>query len=173
DINSYYIIAYSPKNSADDGKMRRIDVRLVDKTLSAKLDFRKAYYANKQFKNFNEGDKERQLEEALTLGDPVSELPLALEVDYFRVAKDRYFVPISVKIPGSAVGLTKKGNKQAAQLDFIGQVRDSTGKTVAAVRDNITVKLTESDAEQIGQRHLQYDAGLTLPPGKYTLRFLA
>ena len=33
DINSYYIIGYSPKNSADDGKMRRIEVKLVNKTL--------------------------------------------------------------------------------------------------------------------------------------------
>ena len=81
----------------------------------------------------------------------MSELPLALEVDYFRVAKDRYFVPISVKIPGSAVGLTKKGAKQTADLDFIGQVRDAAGKLVTGVRDNITVKLNEGDAAQIGQ----------------------
>ena len=47
----------------------------------------------------------------------MSELPLALEVDYFRVAKDRYSVPISVKIPGSAIGLQKKGAKQVADLD--------------------------------------------------------
>jgi len=113
------------------------------------------------------------LEEALTLGDPVSELPLALEVDYFRVAKDRYFIPISVKIPGSSVGLTKRGGNQTAQLDFIGQVTDSTGRQVGGVRDQITVKLNEADAAKIGQRHLQYDAGLTLPPGTYNLRFLA
>ena len=150
DINSYYIIGYSPKNSADDGKMRRIEVKLVNKTLYAKLDFRKAYYANKQFKNFNASDKERQLEEALTLGDPVSELPLALEVDYFRVAKDRYSFPISVKIPGSAVGLQKKGAKQVADFDFIGQVRDASNKLVAGVRDNITVKLGEGDAAALG-----------------------
>lgn len=173
DINSYYIVAYSPKNNADDGKMRRIDVRLVNKTLSAKLDFRKAYYANKQFKNFNASDKERQLEEALTLGDPVSELPLALEVDYFRVAKERYSVPISVKIPGSAIGLQKKGAKQTAELDFVGQVRDAAGKLVSGVKDNITVKLGEGDAAVIGHRSLQYDTVLTLAPGTYTVRFLA
>ncbi len=173
DINSYYIIGYSPKNSADDGKMRRIDVRLANKTLSAKLDFRKAYYANKQFKNFNSSDKERQLEEALTLGDPVSELPLALEVDYFRVAKDRYSVPISVKIPGSAIGLQKKGAKQTAELDFVGQVRDAAGKLITGVKDNITVKLGEGDAAAIGHRSLQYDTVLTLAPGTYTVRFLA
>jgi VWFA-related protein len=173
DINSYYIIGYSPKNSADDGKMRRIDVRLVNKTISAKLDFRKAYYASKTFAKFNASDKERQLEEALMLGDPVSELPLALEVDYFRVAKDRYSVPISVKIPGSAIGLQKKGAKQVADLDFIGQVRDASGKLITGVKDNITVKLGEGDAAQIGRKNIQYDSVLTLPPGTYSLRFLA
>ena len=157
DINSYYIVGYSPKNSADDGKLRRIEVKLVNKTLSAKLDFRKAYYANKTFAKFNAADKERQLEEALTLGDPVSELPLVLEVDYFRVAKDRYSFPISVKIPGSAVGLQKKGAKQVADLDFIGQVRDAAGKLVTGVKDNITVKVGEGDAAAIGRRNIQYD----------------
>jgi hypothetical protein len=41
------------------------------------------------------------------------------------------------------------------------------------VRDNITVKLNESDAEKIGRRYLQYDSVLTLAPGTYGLRFLA
>src|SRR4029077_6894263 len=69
--------------------------------------------------------------------------------------------------------LTKKGAKETAEMDFIGQVRDSTGRLVSGVRDNITVKLNETDAAQIGHRHLQYDAGLTLSPGTYSLRFLA
>ncbi|MEO8050231.1 MAG: VWA domain-containing protein [Acidobacteriota bacterium] len=173
DIGSYYIIGYYSKNDAADGKFRRMKVNILDKSISAKLDYRTGYYAGKQFKNFNASDKERQLEEALTLGDPVSELPLALEVDYFRVAKERYSVPISVKIPGSAVGLTKKGAKQTVGFDFIGQVRDASGKLVGGVRDNITVKLNDSDAAQIGRRYLQYDSVLTLAPGIYELRFLA
>jgi VWFA-related protein len=173
DINSYYILGYYSKNEIADGKYRRIEVKLVNKSLSAKLDFRRGYYAAKVWKKFNATDKEQQLQEALTLGDPVNELPLALEVDYFRVARDRYFVPISVKIPGSAVGLTKKGEKETADLDFIGQVRDASGKLVSGVRDYITVKLNQENAALIAQRHLQYDAGLTLPAGSYSLRFLA
>jgi VWFA-related protein len=173
DFASYYILGYYSTNSAQDGKFRKIQVRLKDVKLQAKLDYRTGYYAEKTFQKFTASDKERQLEEALTLGDPVSELPLALEVDYFRVAKDRYFVPISVKIPGSSVGLTKKGANETAQLDFIGQISDAQGKQVSGVRDFITVKLNEANAAKIGQRHLQYDAGITLAPGNYTLRFLA
>jgi VWFA-related protein len=173
DVSSYYILGYYSTNSAQDGKFRKIQVKLKNTQLQAKVDYRAGYYAEKTFQKFTSADKERQLEEALTLGDPVSELPVALEVDYFRVAKDRYFIPISVKIPGSAVGLTKKGANQTAELDFIGTVSDASGKQVGGVRDQITVKLNDADAAKIGQRHLQYDAGLTLAPGNYTLRFLA
>jgi VWFA-related protein len=176
DIRSYYMIGYYPSNANEDGRYRRIQVRLAPTSAlakEAKLDYRNGYYAGKQFAKFTSTDKERQLQEALTLGDPVSELPLALEVDYFRVAKDRYFVPISVKLPGSSVGLAKKNGKQSTDLDFIGQVRDSAGKLVGGVRDQITVKLTDTDAEKLENRHLQYDTGLTLAPGNYSLLFLA
>jgi VWFA-related protein len=176
DISSYYIVGYYSTNAAEDGKFRKISVKLASKELqaSAKLDFRNGYYAGKVFSKFNSSDKERQLEEALTLGDPVSEIPLALEVDYFRVAQNRYLVPVSVKIPGSVVALAKKGGKQSSDLDFILQIRESpSGRLVQTVRDNITVKLTDQDASQLEHRHLQYDTGPTLPSGKYNLRFLA
>ena len=172
DIHSYYTLGYYPSNTAQDGKYRRLTVKLVNHQ-KAQLDYRNGYYASKVFAKFNASDKERQLEEALTSGDPVSELPLAVEVDYFRVAKDRYFVPISVKIPGSVVVLARKGNKQSTDLDFIGQVRDANGRMAGGVRDQITVKLTDADAAQLEKRHLQYDTGLTLPAGSYRLTFLA
>jgi VWFA-related protein len=173
DISSYYILGYYSTNVAEDGKYRRIEVRMTNKDLSAKLDFRKGYYASKVWGKFNAADKERQLEEALTLGDPMNDLPLALEVDYFRVARDRYSVPISVKIPGSAVQFAKRGSKESVDLDFIGQVRDASGKLVTGVGDKITVSINEDEMAKIGQKHLQYDSVLTISPGTYSLRFLA
>jgi VWFA-related protein len=174
DISSYYIVGYYSQNAKEDGKYRRIDVRLLDKTLSAKMDFRKGYFASKVWQKFNAADKERQLEEALTLGDPVNDLPLALEVDYFRVARDRYSTVISVKIPGSAVQFVKRGGgKQTAEMDFIGQIRDASNKLVSGVGDNIKLSLNEDAAGKILQRHVQYDSVLVLAPGTYSLRFLA
>ena len=83
-----------------------------------KLEHRNGYYADKVFAKFNCSDKERQLQDALMLGDPVSELPLAIEIDHFRIGKDRYFVPISVKIPGSAINLAKKGTRESRGARF-------------------------------------------------------
>ena len=78
-----------------------------------------------------------------------------------------------MKVPGSAIGYSKKGTNETNQLDFIGQVRDSNGRMVGGVRDQITVKLNEANAAQIDRRYMQYDSGLTLASGNYSLTFLA
>ena len=44
---------------------------------------------------------------------------------------------------------------------------------LGGVRDEIKLKLTEENAAQLAQRHVEYDTGVTLPPGDYNLRFLA
>lgn len=172
DIASYYILGYYSTNPAPDGRFRRIKVE-VNKSLHAKLDYRSGYFASKEFRKFDSSDRERQLQEALMLGDPVTDLSLALEVNYFRQARDRYFVPVSVKIPGSDIELARKGGAASTRLDFIGQVRDEKGNLQGTVRDEITVKLKGESAAKLASENLEYDTGFTLPPGAYDLKFLA
>lgn len=171
DIRSYYVLGYYAANQAQDGRFRRIQVRL-NRPLQAKLDYRSGYFAPKDFSRFTESDKEQHLAEALALGDPITDLPLALEVNYFRLASDRYFVPVSVKIPGSEITLARRGSTESTELDFIGQVRDGRGRVVATVRDGIRVRLRAEDVAQLESRNFQYDTGFTLIPGRYRLKFL-
>ncbi|MCL6545251.1 MAG: VWA domain-containing protein [Bryobacteraceae bacterium] len=171
DIASYYILGYYSTNTAMDGKYRRIKVQ-INNNLSAKLDYRTGYFASKEFKQFTASDRERQLEEALMLGDPITDLTLALEVAYFRLAADRYYVPVTVKMPGSDLELAKRGGSQSTRLDYICQVRDTRGRLVASARDFITVKLKEDTAADLSKKTVAYDVGFALQPGTYTLKFL-
>jgi VWFA-related protein len=172
DLGSYYIIGYYSTNIRMDGKYRRVEVKL-SKDIQAKIDYRSGYFGEKEFKKFTNTDKEDQLAQALMLGDPLTDLSLTAELDYFRLARDRYFVPFSVKIPGAEIALAKsKGNAQT-EFDFIGQVRDEHDKMVAAVRDGIKIKLSEKTAAQLSSSPIAYDTGFTLPPGKYKFKFLA
>ncbi len=93
--------------------------------------------------------------------------------DYFRIEKDKYFAPISVKIPGSSLAFHGKGAKQATELDFIAEVFDARNRSAANVRDTIPLKVTDDVAGQVTRKSIQYDTGVTLTPGNYKLRFVA
>ncbi len=43
---------------------------------------------------------------------------------------------------------------------------------VGNVRDNIQIKLDQGKAAKAGRKSFQYDAGFTLEPGKYRMKFL-
>ncbi len=175
DIKTYYMLTYSSSNPAEDGRYRRIQVKLAPKMagLKAKLEYRPGYFGPTTFARMNGADKDSQLQQALDSENPVTDLPIAVEVDYFRLAKSKYFVPVSMKIPGSALLLRKKGSKQATELDFITQVRDEHNRIAAVVRDTIPIKVDETTAGQVTRKQVQYDTGLTLAPGKYKLRCVA
>ncbi len=177
DVSSYYIIGYYSSNDKLDGAFRKVDIKLRTPALSAglaPLDYRHGYYADKTWSKFTSTDKERQLTEALMLSDPVTDITMAVEYDYFRLAKDRYFVPIVLKIPGSELVLAKKGGAEKTVIDFIGQITDAaTKKTVQNVRDITTIKLSDSTAAELSKRPIAYDTGFSLPPGKYMLKLLA
>ena len=168
---SYYLIGYYTGNQALDGKFRRIKITL-NGSMSAELDYRHGYYAKKEFGKFTAADKERQLEEALMLGDPITELTIALEVNYFQLNRAEYFVPVTVKIPGSELALAKRGGAERTVIDFIGEIKEGS-LTVANVRDKVDIKLSGETAAELAVRPVAYDTGFTLLPGRYTLKFLA
>jgi len=172
DYRSYYVLGYYTTNSAQDGKYRRITVRLNnDKT--ARLEHRDGYYADKVWGKFNAQDKEQKLMEALNANKPVTDLPLALEVDYFRVSPTSYYVPVSVKLPGSVIGLAEKhGGAGETQFDFLAQIQDERRNVVGNVRDFIKIKLDSAEAGKLSRRSIHYDAGFTLNPGRYRMKFL-
>ncbi len=172
-ISDYYILGYYTTNTAQNGRFRRVKITL-NQTAAAKLDYRQGYYADKQFSHFTAADKERQLEDALMLEDPITELTIAMEIDYFQLNRAEYFVPIVVKIPGRELALAKRGGAEHTLIDFVGEIKDLVGgTTVTNVRDNVNIKLTDATAAELAHRPIEYDAGFTLLPGKYMIKFLA
>jgi VWFA-related protein len=171
-ISSYYMIGYYTTNEAADGRFRRIRVSLNNRG-AASLDYRQGYYAGKQFAKFTAADKERQLEDALMLADPITELTIAMEIDYFQLNRADYFVPLIVKIPGSELARARKGGAERTVIDFIGEIKDEAGTTITNVRDKVDIKLSDQTAADLAKRPIEYDTGFTLLPGTYTIKFLA
>jgi VWFA-related protein len=171
-ISDYYLIGYYTTNTAQNGRFRKIRIA-VPETLYASLDYRQGYYANKKFGQFNGTEKERQLEDALALGDPITDLTIAMEVNYFQLNRAEYFLPVTVKIPGRELALAKKFGNEHTVIDFVCEIKDATGLTVSNLRDNVDVKLSDASAAELAKRPIEYSTGFTLLPGHYTIKFLA
>jgi len=171
-IRSYYILGFVSSNPAQDGRFRRLKVSLT-RDLQATLSYRQGYFADKTFTKFTASDKERQLEDALMLENPVTDISLAMEVNYFQLNRAEYFVPVSVKIPGSELALARRRGAQRTLIDFIGEVKDDYGVTIQNVRDKLDVKLSDQDAAELAKHPVQYETGFTLLPGKYVIKVLA
>jgi VWFA-related protein len=172
-ISDYYVIGYYTSNTARNGRFRRVKISL-NQDETAKLDYRQGYYADKEFSRFTAVDKERQLEDALMLEDPITELSIAMEIDHFQLNRAEYFVPVIVKIPGRELALAKRGGADHTLIDFVGEIKDLVGgTTVSNVRDNVNIKLTDATAAELARRPIEYDTGFTLLPGKYMIKFLA
>ena len=171
-MTSYYEIGYYPTHTALDGRFHRIKISLKE-GLSADVSYRQGYFADKEFGKFTTADKERQLEDALMLENPVTDIDIAMEVNYFQLNSAEYFVPVAVKIPGSELSLARRGGASETLIDFIGEVKDDFGNTIQNLRDRLDIKLSGSTASQLATHPIQYETGFTLLPGKYIIKYLA
>jgi VWFA-related protein len=169
---SYYEIGYYPTRAVADGRFRRVKVSLRE-GVAGELSYRQGYFTDKEFGKFNAADKERQLEDALLLDNPVTDINLAMEVNYFQLNGAEYFVPVDVKIPGRELALARRRGAQETLIDFIGEVKDDFGNTIQNLRDKLDIKLSDSTAAQLATHPIEYHTGFTLLPGKYVIKYLA
>ena len=170
-VTSYYIIGFYSTHAANDGKFRRIKVSLNGR--DGELAYRQGYYADKEWAKQNGVERERQLEEALMLDNPVTDITIAMELNYFQLNRAEYFVPVHVKIPGSELALARRRGAQRTLLDFIGEVKDNYGITIQNVRDKLDLSISDKTAAELAARPIQYETGFTLLPGQYVIKFLA
>jgi VWFA-related protein len=171
DTSSYYLLGYVSNNPARDGRYRQITVRLNRADLKdARLEYRRGYYAPADFQHSTKETREQQLQDQLTSDIPSTDFPVYLSTGYFRLGDNRYFVPVSVVVPGSQIPFTRASEQDRATLDLMSIVRDEGKRPFGQLRD--TVKFNVNTSQEIQRKNVQYDGGFLLPPGKYSLKFV-
>jgi VWFA-related protein len=168
DISSYYILGFASTNTDKDGRYRRIAVRLRGKS-DVKVEAREGYYADRDFTHTARGDREVQLQEQLAMQIPATDVPLFVTTGFFRLASDRYYVPVSLVVPGSAVPPAAKAGDKVT-LDVAGFIRDERNAPVGRIRDTMTVP--PASADNLAARQVLYETGVTLPPGRFSVKMV-
>ena len=168
DTEAYYILGFHSTNQARDGSYRHLTVKV--NRPDVKLEFRPGYYAPADFQHQKTEDRELALTEQMRSDLPATDVAVYLQALYFRATDNTFFVPVSLLVPGSQIPFIKNGDRDKANLDILGQVKNAQGITVGNVRD--TVKLALDASQQVQRKNIQYSTGFTLAPGKYHLKFV-
>jgi hypothetical protein len=168
DTSAYYAIGFRSTDPARDGRYRKLTIK-VDRP-GVKLEYRPGYYAPADFKHSGKEDRERELEEQLASDLPATDMAVYMDALYFRLDENRFFVPVSLIVPGSQIPFVKGGDKDKATLDIIGSVIDEVKRPIGHVRE--TVKLNLDPTLQARQKNIQYTTSFNLPPGKYQMKFV-
>jgi VWFA-related protein len=168
DTSAYYAIGYHSANLARDGKYRRLTIKINRPGI--KLEYRPGYYAPADFQHSGKEDRERELEEQLESDLPATDMAVYLDALYFRLEENRFFMPVSLIVPGSQIPFIQGGDKDKATLDIIGTVIDEVKRPIGRARE--TVKLNLDPSLQARQKNIQYNTSFSLPPGKYRLKFV-
>ena len=168
DTSVYYVLGYKSSNGLRDGRYRHIQVKLNRPGVS--LEFRKGYYAPKDFQHFNAEDKEQQMLDELASELPNTDVAVYMAASYFRMDDRRFYVPVALVVPGSQIPFAKGGDKDKASLDVIGEVVDELKRPVGSVRE--TVKLSLDASQEVRRKNVQYSTGFLLATGKYHFKFV-
>ena len=168
DTSAYYAIGFRSTNPVRDGRYRKLTIKINRPGI--KLEYRPGYYAPADFKHSGHEDRERELTEQLASDLPASDVAVYLDAMYFRLDENRFYVPVSLIVPGSQIPFVKGGDKDKATLDIIGSVIDEFKRPIGSARE--TVKLNLDPGLQARQKNIQYTTSFNLPPGKYQMKFV-
>lgn len=166
--STYYTVAYYPEDKEMNGKFRKIDVSLARKGLQTR--YRKGYFASEGQTSDNKTAR-AEFGRALAPDTPLATaLPFIVRVN--PPGKERKEVVLDFSVVPSYVLFQAQGELQHAQVDFVTCVYDAKGKAVGTPRtDLLTTQLHPATYAEVMKQGLRFRQTMTLPPGKYVLKF--
>jgi len=168
DTSAYYVLGYTSTNHLKDGRFRRLKVQISRPDV--KLEYRPGYYAGRDFEHMKQADREQQLDDELAAELPQTDVAVYAGTAYFRQDDSRYYLAVSLVVPGSQIPFVQEKDKDSATIDIIGLVLESGKFPMGRQRD--TVKLAVDSTQQVRRKNVQYNTGFVLPPGNYHLKFI-
>jgi VWFA-related protein len=170
DTEAYYIIGYQSTNPRRDGSYRHLTIKLLNHP-DAALEYRPGYYAPADFQHQKNEDRELALMEQMRSEVPATDVQVYLQALYFRLTDGKFYIPMSLVIPGSQINPVQVKDKDKATIDILGQVRDAQNIVVGQVRQ--TVPLAIDANQHLEKKNVQYSTGFPeLGAGKYHVKFV-
>ena len=173
DVGDYYLLGYYPRDIEKRGRFRRLRVRVERKGL--RLTYQRGYYEEQTFERMSRSERDLQMHQALTFDTPYTDLPLKVDVDYFRDSRGTPTLVYSVGLHTRDIPAQSAKKGQKLKLAVIAQASPSGSEGGRAARPLVDSKrfemtMQEASHDQLGEdpdSWLHYGSQMRVPPGEY------
>lgn len=169
----YYLLGYYPRDTEARGRFRRLRVQVVRKGL--RLSYQRGYYEEQTFERMSRSERELQMHQALTFDTPFTDLPLKVDVEYFRDAKGTPTLVYSVGLHTRDIPAKSAKKGQTLKLAVIAQATPRGDEGKRSGRPLIDSKRFEMTMQEAAHGRLaeqpdswlHYGSQIRVPPGDY------
>jgi VWFA-related protein len=177
DTDAYYLLAYEPSKTTNDGTFRKIEVR-VPRLKGARVRHRKGYLATEARAVAAAPEagaaaaaappRADALREALSSDAPAGGLRVGLSADYVSTDGTSSQLVVSGHVDLSGVPFTRAGDRYLATVDVAGSVLDESGRRVADLPAERASLDLDDDSHVLALRNgLQFQKSAPVAPGRY------
>lgn len=169
----YYLLGYYPRDTEARGRFRRLRVQVDRKGL--RLSYQRGYYEEQTFERMSRSERELQMHQALTFDTPYTDLPLKVDVEYFRDAKGTPTLVYSVGLHTRDIPAKSAKKGQTLKLAVIAQATPRGDEGKRSGRPLIDSKRFEMTMQEAAHGRLaeqpdswlHYGSQMRVLPGDY------
>jgi VWFA-related protein len=173
DNSSYYVMGYYSTNDRRDGRFRKIEVRVPNRS-GLTVRARKGYVAARgrapEARPTTANGPSPELRDAIESPLPLAALPMATTAVVFKGPAPKGSVVISTMIGGSSLPFVEKDGLFHNDLEAMIMAIDEKGKTFPSDRNTFNLNMKPDTATRVKATGFRFISTMDLAPGRYQLR---
>jgi VWFA-related protein len=175
DNSTYYVLGYYPANERRDGRIRKIDVEVVNRP-GVEVRYRKSYVAPRGKAPAEPVVEAKEgtppvLRDLLGSPLPIPGLRLTAAAAAFKGTGSNASISLVVQADGRDLAFKEKDGKYEDTLDLAVIALDQQGgKSKGGLHHSLNMPLQPATYQQVVRNGLRITSRLDLPPGRYQLR---
>jgi VWFA-related protein len=182
DNEAYYLLAYEPANTKRDGRFRRIQLRVPGRAGLA-VRTRSGYFAPDERKRPEKAEarpapaptalSEEEARRILDAPIPAPPLPLKLVVDYLDLPPAGGQAIVRARVDVAGLTWRESEGRRRSELELVSGAYDAAGAAIGPTfTRRVDLDLAPAEYDRAQRAGLQYQHRMSLPPGRYDVRFV-
>ncbi|MEO8597039.1 MAG: VWA domain-containing protein [Candidatus Solibacter sp.] len=166
----YYLLSFSPQNLKMDGTFHALKVTLKN-VKDIGVASRNGYYAPRHSENAAETAK-REIEEALFSREEMTDIPVEMHTQFFKVTDDKARISVLVKVEVKRLKFRREDDRNCNELTIVAGLFDRNGVYATGNQKRIDMRLLDETVEKRLGTGLTVRSSFDVKPGTYSVRLV-